>query len=327
MRVLVTGGAGFIGSHVCEALLQQGHDICLLDNFCDYYSPMFKRENIHHVKLVAKMCKKDVQVIEADVRDKSALDKHFSTQSYDAVIHLAACTGVRPSIENAFFYSDVNINGTITILECMRRHQVKNLVFASSSSIYGNSDKVPYSESDAALCPISPYAASKKAGELMCHAYHHLYSMNIACLRLFSVYGPRQRPDLAIYKFTDKIYANSPLPFFGDGKMSRDYTYVDDTVSGILLALDWVCKGEKKYEIFNIGESYAVSLDEVVSALENTIGKSATINRLPAPPGDVQLTWADISKAERVLGYKPKTSFEAGIEKFVAWFSAKRRGK
>ena len=327
MKILITGGAGFIGSHVCEALLQQGYDICILDNFCDYYTPLYKRENMHHVKLVAERCNRNAQIIEADICDINALNKYFSMQSYDAVIHLAACTGVSPSIENALLYSDVNINGTIQILECMKQHQVKNLVFASSSSVYGNNERVPYSENDVVDCPISPYAATKRAGELLCHTYHHLYGMNIACLRLFTVYGPRQRPDLAIYKFTEKIYENSSLPFHGDGKMSRDYTYVDDTVSGILLALNWVCRNKKKYEVFNLGESYAVSLNEMVSVLEKTIGKPAKINRLPVPLGNVQLTWANISKAEKILGYKPKTSFKIGIENFVTWFNAERRKK
>jgi len=314
MKILVTGGAGFIGSHLCEAALKKGHDVFIYDDFNDFYPPQFKHDNIKDIK-------DKLTIIKADIRDASALDKCFKSNKFDAVIHLAACAGVRPSIENAPLYIDVNINGTVQILECMKKHGVKNLLFASSSSVYGNNEKVPFSENHIVDNPISPYAATKKAGELLCHTYHHLYDFSIACLRFFTVYGPRQRPDLAIRKFADKIYKDQEIPFFGDGSMGRDFTYVDDTVNGIMLALDWVCKSDKQYEIFNLGESYTVSLSDMVATLEKTMGKTAKIKRLPVPPGDVKLTWADISKSKRILGYNPTTTFQDGIAKFVEWLN------
>ena len=327
MKTLITGGVGFIGSYVSEALMQQGHDICIYDNFNDYYNPDYKRGNIKQMQQTAKDCGKDLVIIEGDIRDKNTLDACFSKYSFDAVIHLAACAGVRPSIENAPLYMDVNINGTVQILECMKNYGVKKLLFASSSSVYGNNENAPFSENENVDSPISPYAATKKAGELICHTYHHLYNMSVACLRFFTVYGPRQRPDLAIYKFTEKICNGAELPFYGDGSMGRDYTYIDDTVSGILLALDWVCAEDGRFEVFNLGESYTVSLTKMVETLEKSLGISAKINRLPVPPGDVKLTWADISKARTLLGYNPSTSFEDGISKFVEWFNTNRRNK
>ena len=311
MNILVTGGAGFIGSHVCEALLGKGHNICIYDNFNDYYNPQYKRNNIQNLP---------IEIVEEDICNASALDKCFSKHSFEAVIHLAAYAGVRPSIDKPSLYVDANLSGTTQILECMKKYEVKKLLFASSSSVYGNNEKAPFSEKDAVDNPISPYAATKKAGELLCYTYHHLYNINTACLRFFTVYGPRQRPDLAIRKFTEKIYANEPIPFYGDGSMGRDFTYIEDTVNGILLALDWVNNGTGKYEIFNLGESYPVSLSEMLKSIELATGKLAKVNRLPVPPGDVKLTYADISKAKNILGYNPCTSFDAGIEKFIEWF-------
>ena len=241
MKILITGGAGFIGSHLCESLLSKGNDICIYDNFNDYYPPKFKRENVNHMRQTALENGRKLDIDEGDIRDSDALDACFAKYKFNVVIHLAACAGVRPSIENAPLYMDVNINGTVQVLECMKRHEVRNLLFASSSSVYGNNKKTPFSEADAVDHPISPYAATKKAGELVCHTYHHLHDMNIACLRFFTVYGPRQRPDLAIYKFTDMIYKGEKIPFYGDGTMGRDYTYVDDTVGGVLCALNWIC--------------------------------------------------------------------------------------
>jgi len=263
-------------------------------------------------------------VVEGDIRDSEALRKCFSALPFDAVIHLAACAGVRPSIEDAPLYMDVNINGTVQVLECMKNFGVKKLLFASSSSVYGNNESVPFSEKDIVDNPISPYAATKKAGELICHTYHHLYDINIACLRFFTVYGPRQRPDLAIYKFTDKIYKYEAIPFYGDGTMGRDYTYVDDTVSGILGALEWISADEKRFEVFNLGESYTVSLTNMVKTIEATACRTAKINKLPIPPGDVKLTWANIEKAKNILGYNPCTHFDDGIRKFIAWFEEHR---
>ncbi|MCL2398452.1 MAG: GDP-mannose 4,6-dehydratase [Defluviitaleaceae bacterium] len=324
MKILVTGGAGFIGSHVCEALLKTGHDVYIYDNFSDYYLPEYKRDNVKHVQFTAKECCRSLVIVEGDIQDSEALDQCFRQHSLDAVIHLAACAGVRPSIEDAPLYIDVNLMGTTNILECMKNHEIKKLVFASSSSVYGNSEKTPFRESDAVDNPISPYAATKKAGELICYTYHHLYDINTACLRFFTVYGPRQRPDLAIYKFTDKIYKNESIPFYGDGSMGRDYTYIDDIVSGILLALDWTHTGVNLYEIFNLGESYTVSLKDMLKTIENTTKKAANILQMPVPPGDVNVTCADISKAKQVLGYNPGTPFNMGIEKFVAWYEAER---
>jgi len=324
MDILITGGAGFIGSHVGEALMRDGHDVCVYDNFNDYYAPEYKRENVEHMQRTADESGRKLVVIEGDIRDGNALDACFAGRKFNAVIHLAACAGVRPSIENAPLYMDVNINGTVQVLESMKRHGVKKLLFASSSSVYGNNEKTPFSENDAVDHPISPYAATKKAGELICHTYHHLYDINIACLRFFTVYGPRQRPDLAIYKFTDKIYRNETLPFHGDGTMGRDYTYVDDTVSGILGALEWVKSDSKRFDVFNLGESYTVSLTDMVKAIENATGKTAQINKLPVPPGDVNITWADIGKAKNILGYNPHTQFDTGIKKFITWFEENR---
>jgi len=322
--ILVTGGAGFIGSHLCEALLHKGKDICVIDNFNNYYSPEYKHENIRKIQKVADEAGRLLSVIKADIRHSETLDSCFKTHDFDAVIHLAACAGVRPSIENAPLYMDVNINGTINILECMKRHNINNLLFASSSSVYGNNKKVPFSESDMVDHPISPYAATKKAGELICHTYHHLHDINIACLRFFTVYGPRQRPDLAIYKFTNLLNCGKPLPFHGDGSLSRDYTYVDDTVSGVLGALEWVCSDGKRFDVFNLGESFTVSLSDMVKAIEVVSGKKATINYLPVPPGDVNITWADICKAKSAFNYNPTTSFTNGLTKFVEWFQTDR---
>jgi len=317
MKILVTGGAGFIGSHVCEALIEKNYSVIVYDNFNDYYPPEYKKENV-------RLFGNSAKIIEGDIRDTTTLELCFSNHQIDAVIHLAACAGVRPSIEDPSLYMDVNLCGTTQILECMKKYEVKKLLFASSSSVYGNNSKVPFCENDPVDNPISPYAATKKAGELLCHTYHHLYGINIACLRFFTVYGPRQRPDLAIRKFTELIYNNEPIPFFGDGSMSRDYTYIEDTVSGILLALDWVSEGANKYEIFNLGESYTVSLNEMVKTIECVSGKSAKLNKLNVPSGDVKLTCADINKSKNILGYKPNTPFDEGIKKFIVWYETKR---
>jgi UDP-glucuronate 4-epimerase len=324
MQILITGGAGFIGSHVGEALMREGQDICVIDNFNDYYEPKFKRENVESMRRTAEKNGRMFRIIEGDIRNAGDLDACFSKYNFDAVVHLAACAGVRPSIENAPLYMDVNINGTVQLLECMKQYGVKKLLFASSSSVYGNNERVPFSETDAVDHPISPYAATKKAGELICHTYHHLYDISIACLRFFTVYGPRQRPDLAIYKFTDMMYREVPLPFHGDGSLSRDYTYVDDTVNGVIGALKWVSSNEKCYDVFNLGESYSVSLSDMVSAIENALNKKAVINKLPVPPGDVNITWANIGKAKKEFDYNPTTHFNDGIKKFVKWFKENR---
>lgn len=314
--ILVTGGAGFIGSHVCEALLLREDSVVALDSFNDYYNPQLKRENIVEVQATAKAVNSEFHVTEGDIRDVAFLEQVFSQYNFDAVIHLAAYAGVRPSIENPKLYAEVNVLGTVNILEAMKKHNVKRHVFASSSSVYGNNKKIPFSESDPVDHAISPYAATKKAGEIMCHTYHHLYAINTACLRFFTVYGPRQRPDLAIHKFTRLIMEDKPIPFYGDGSMRRDHTYIDDIVDGVVKALDWTASVEQRYDIFNLGNSQTISLSELVQTIECVVGKKAILNRLPQPPGDVDCTFADISHARKILGFKPETSIASGI----SWF-------
>ncbi len=323
-KVLITGAAGFIGSHVCEALLQAGCQVVGVDSFNDYYNPQIKQNNVHLVQQCAlhQASPDAFCMITGDIRDRAFMEEVFAVHRPDAVIHLAAYAGVRPSIANAPLYIDVNVNGTLNILELMRSHQVKKLVFASSSSVYGNNPQVPFKETDIVDFPISPYAASKKSGELLCHTYHHLYDMHIACLRFFTVYGPRQRPDLAIHKFTDCIMNNQPISLFGDGSTKRDYTYIADSVDGVMKALSWLEQENPCYSIFNLGESQVIALAEMVSVLERALGKKAVIHHCPEQPGDVKITYADIHKARTVLGYAPCTAFADGIAKFVEWYDA-----
>ncbi|MEA5032163.1 MAG: GDP-mannose 4,6-dehydratase [Sphaerochaeta sp.] len=314
--ILVTGGAGFIGSHVCEALLHRGDTVIALDNFNEYYDPQIKRRNIGEIQVNATDMHIRFHVVEGDIRDVVFLEYVFSKYNINAVIHLAAYAGVRPSIENPQLYTEVNVLGTVNILEAMKKHNVKRHVFASSSSVYGNNKKIPFSEADPVDHAISPYAATKKAGEIMCHTYHHLYAINTACLRFFTVYGPRQRPDLAIHKFTRLIMEGKPIPFYGDGTMRRDHTYIDDIVDGVVKALDWTFSNELRYDIFNLGNSQTISLSELVQTIERVVGKKAILNRLPQPPGDVDCTYADISHARKVLGFKPEISIISGIARF-----------
>lgn len=319
--ILVTGGAGFIGSHLCERLLKEGNKVLTIDNFNDYYDPSIKRSNIEEIKNTCKENHIPVDnfvVFEGDIRDKNFLKEVFSNK-IDSIMHLAACAGVRPSIENPSLYYDVNITGTVNLLEKCRESNIKQFVFASSSSVYGNNEKVPFSESDRVDNPISPYAATKKSGELLCHTYHHLFDMNIACLRFFTVYGPRQRPDLAIHKFTNLILEDKEIPFYGDGSTSRDYTYIDDIVTGIVSSINYVDREEKIFEIFNIGGDKTISLIEMVTTIEETLGKKAKLNKMPMQPGDVNRTCADISHSREIIGYEPETRFKDGIEKFVEW--------
>lgn len=324
--ILVTGGAGFIGSHTCERLIEDGYGVCIVDNLNDFYDVGLKRENLKCIEHSAKNAAGGVlKIYETDIRNMQDMESIFAEHNFAAVIHLAAYAGVRPSIENAPLYIEVNINGTVNILECMKKYGVGRLVFASSSSVYGNNEKTPFCEDDYVDKPISPYAATKKAGELLCHTYHHLYDINIACLRFFTVYGPRQRPDLAIHKFTRIIYENKELPFFGDGLTRRDYTYITDTLDGIIKALDWTRSHEKRFEVFNLGESHTVSLKEMVEQLEISIGKKADLRIMPMQPGDVACTYADISKAKRVIGYDPKVIFSDGIDLFIDWYKMKNQ--
>jgi UDP-glucuronate 4-epimerase len=322
--ILVTGGAGFIGSHLCEALLLQGRRVVLFDNFNDFYSPKIKRTNLEAVRRTAARTEGRLTVLKGDLRSPGDLRRAFralGSAEEAAVVHLAAMAGVRPSIENPLLYNQVNISGTLNLLEECRQSGVKRLAFASSSSVYGNNEKVPFAETDSVDLPISPYAATKKAGELLCYNYHHLYDLSVACLRFFTVYGPRQRPDLAIHKFARLISENKPLPFFGDGTTRRDYTYVTDTLQGVTGALRWLEEADRPvYEIFNLGESRTVELSTLVRLLGKTMGCEPQLNRLPMQPGDVLCTFADIGKARRMLGYAPEVEIEEGIEQFVRWF-------
>ncbi len=311
MKILVTGAAGFIGSHLCERLLSDGAEVVGLDNFDEFYSPAIKRSNIAEC-----LEHRSFSLIEGDIRDVECVAGILSQNNINMIVHLAARAGVRPSIEQPLLYQDVNINGTMVLLEAAKEYGIRKFVFASSSSVYGNNKKVPFSETDNVDFPISPYAATKKAGELTCHTYHHLYDMNIMCLRFFTVYGPRQRPDLAIHKFARLIEADKPIPVFGDGSMRRDFTYIDDIIQGVMGAIEH-CEG---YEIYNLGESRPVRLDELIGEIEKAMGKKAIINRLPVQPGDVIQTYADVAKAKAKLGYNPQTDIADGLDKFVAWF-------
>ena len=311
MKILVTGGAGFIGSHLCEALLAQGEQIVVLDNFDPFYPESIKRNNIENAQRSS-----NYELVVGDIRDSSLVDSLFKQHQFDVVVHLAARAGVRPSIEDPVGYQDVNVNGTMVLLEAARKFKLNIFIFASSSSVYGNNKKVPFDEKDFVDHPISPYAATKKTGELFCYTYSHLYNINMTCLRFFTVYGPRQRPDLAIHKFAKLINNNVEIPVFGDGSMRRDFTYIDDIVGGILASIKH-CSG---YEIYNLGESSPVRLDELIIAIETALGKKAIINRLPQQPGDVEQTYADITKAKDKLGYNPQVLIDVGIGKFVEWF-------
>jgi UDP-glucuronate 4-epimerase len=315
MNIFVTGAAGFIGSHLCEKLLSDGHRVVGLDNFDTFYDPQIKRTNI-----TGLITKKEFSLIEGDIRDQLCIEKICSDNRFDILLHLAAKAGVRPSIENPLEYADVNVNGTLVLLEAARKHGIKKIIFASSSSVYGNNKNVPFAETDNVDDPISPYAATKKAGELLCHVYHQLYGIDMMCLRLFTVYGPRQRPDLAIHKFTSLIESGREIPVYGDGSMMRDFTYVGDIVDGVAAAMR-ECKG---YEIYNLGESRPVRLDDLIAAIERALGKKAKIKRLPEQPGDVKQTYADVTKAMTRFGYQPKTDIEVGLQKFVEWFRSKQ---
>jgi UDP-glucuronate 4-epimerase len=307
---LITGGAGFIGSHLAERLLQNGARVTVVDNFDEFYPREIKLANISSI-----LKNGNFTLAENDIRDKAAMSALFSENRFDAVVHLAAKAGVRPSIENAKEYFDVNVNGTLVLLEEMKNAEVKNLIFASSSSVYGANKKIPFSENDFTDNPISPYAASKKSGEALCHTFHHLYGINVHALRFFTVYGPRQRPDLAIHKFARKILDDEPLPVFGDGKTRRDYTYIDDIIQGVILSIEKL----SGFEIINLGESRTIELLELINLIENEIGKKAKLNFMPPQPGDVPITYADISKARELLGYNPQFPIEKGIRNFVAW--------
>lgn len=317
-RILLTGGAGFIGSHVAEALLRRGAQLAIVDNFDPFYPPEWKRANVNDVARIGAF-----ELCEADICDEAALRSFFARTNPEVVIHLAARAGVRPSIEQPRLYERVNVAGTANLLDLAREFGVRKFVFGSSSSVYGASPRVPFAEDQAELRPISPYAATKLAGELLCHTYSYLYRLPILCLRFFTVYGARQRPDLAIHKFTALIEGGKPVPVFGDGSAGRDYTYVDDIVSGVLAALEFdPDPGAVPFEVFNLGNSHPVRLDELLRLLERITGKKVLREVKPPQPGDVPLTWASLSKAERCLGYRPATPIEEGLRRFVAWYRA-----
>ncbi|HEV2764269.1 MAG TPA: GDP-mannose 4,6-dehydratase [Pyrinomonadaceae bacterium] len=311
--ILVTGGAGFIGSHLVDRLLAEGGwRVTVLDDFNDFYAPALKRANVsEHLK------RENYRLVEADIRDAPAVERVFAGGEFECVVHLAARAGVRPSLAEPLLYAETNINGTLNLLEQSRARGVGQFVFGSSSSVYGINAKVPFSEEDPIRQPISPYAATKAAGELLCHTYAHLYGLRSVCLRFFTVYGARQRPDLAIRKFARLIDEGKPIPVFGDGTTRRDYTYVDDIIQGVRAAVDF---RESAYEVINLGESRTVELRELIALLERELGRTAGIDWQPEQPGDVPQTFADISKARRLLGYDPRTDIEEGVRRFVRWF-------
>ena len=315
-KFLVTGGAGFIGSHLVDRLLGSDTDqITVVDDFNDFYDPEIKRANIRE-----HLNDPRYKLTPVDIRDRAALDELFKHNNFDCIVHLAARAGVRPSLSEPQLYTETNINGTVNLLELARQHGIKQFVFGSSSSVYGSNAKVPFSEDDPIRQPISPYAATKAAGELLCHTYSHLYGLRCVCLRFFTVYGPRQRPDLAIHKFAKLISAGKSIPVFGDGTTRRDYTFVEDIIGGVVAAIHY---DKSDYDVFNLGESRTVELRELISLLEKELDTHATIDRQPPQPGDVPQTFADITKARTLLGYNPQTQIEAGLHRFIEWFRAK----
>lgn len=312
---LITGGAGFIGSHLADYLLNEGNKVIVIDNFNEFYNPKIKENNIRQ-----NINNPNYKLERIDIRNKKDIDRVFKENKIDNIMHLAAMAGVRPSIENPILYQEVNCLGSQNILEAMKEYGVKNIVFASSSSVYGNTKKVPFKETDIVDYAISPYAATKKANEVMTHVYHKLFDFNVIMLRFFTVYGERQRPDLAINKFTRLIMEGKPIPVFGDGTTSRDYTYVKDIIDGIIKSLKYVEEHENVYEILNLGESEPITLSQMISTIEEVLGKKAIIDRKPMQPGDVNRTYADITKAKKLIGYCPQTSFKEGITNFVNWY-------
>ena len=310
----ITGGAGFIGSSLAEELIKE-NNVVTIDNFCDFYDPKIKEKNVNDL-----LKNENFKLYRGDIRDKELLDKIFDENKIDVVIHLAAMAGVRPSIENPILYQDVNCMGTQNILEVMKKHNLKRLVMASSSSVYGNTKEVPFREDMIVDFAISPYAATKKANEVMTHVYHKLEDFNVIMLRFFTVYGPKQRPDLAINKFTRLMLEGKEIPMFGDGTNSRDYTYISDIVDGIKRSISYVENNSNVYEIINLGNSSPVTLKEMINTIAEVLSVEPQIKQLPMQPGDVDRTYADVSKANKLLGYEPKISFKTGIENFVKWY-------
>ncbi len=315
-HVLVTGGAGFIGSHLVRRLLERGDRVTVLDDFNDYYDPALKRTNV-----AATLGHERYRLVEGDIRDAALVDRLFAESAFDSVVHLAARAGVRPSLAEPILYEDVNCIGTLRLLEAARRYGPKNFVFGSSSSVYGINDKVPFAETDPVDQPISPYATTKRAGELLCFNYSHLYDLRCSCLRFFTVYGPAQRPEMAIHKFTRLLAEGRAIPMYGDGSTQRDYTWVEDIVDGILAAHDLA----PRFEIFNLGGAETTRLDELITWIAEDLGAEPRIERLGDQPGDVPITYADVTKAERMLGYARKVPIREGIRRFVAWYRERDR--
>lgn len=317
MNILVTGGAGFIGSNLCERLLGEGHSVWAFDDLNDFYDPLVKEQNLRDLTALSPR----FQFLKGDLASRKQVDEAVAAAQFDQIIHLAARAGVRPSLDDPALYQEVNVLGTTNLFEAARLRGIKKITFASSSSVYGVNSKVPFSEKDPIFQPISPYAASKLACEALGHVYHHLYRMDVAALRFFTVYGPKQRPDLAIHKFASLIKQGKPIPVFGDGSTARDYTYVSDTVSGIIACTN----REFGFEIFNLGNSNTVTLAKLIELLQRELNMEAQLDRRPPQPGDVPITYADISKAQQMLGYDPKVPIEEGIRRFIAWFKAQPR--
>lgn len=319
--ILITGCAGFIGSSLIDKLLDQQVQVIGIDNFDPFYSKASKESNIKNALL-----NKNFTFLEGDICEQNFISNVFNNYKFGSIIHLAAKAGVRPSIKNPSAYFDVNVNGTLNLLQASAEKNITKFIFASSSSVYGNNIKIPYNESDNVDFPISPYAGSKKSGELLTHIFHDLYNIDVINLRFFTVYGPRQRPDLAIYKFFKSIYNNTPIEMYGDGSTSRDYTFVDDTVAGIIAALYFLKNSSGVYETINLGNSSPVKLSELINLIEKVTQKKFHINPMPMQPGDVVTTYADTSKAEQLLGYAPSTEIEHGLEKFKLWFDFQKTG-
>ena len=309
--ILVTGGAGFIGSHLCDRLLKLGHKVVCVDNLNPYYSPKRKIKNIQH-----NFDNKKFYFVILDIQKKDQLEQVFQKHKITKIVHLAARAGVRPSIEKPLWYNNTNISGTLNILELAKQYGCKNFIFASSSSVYGKNKKIPFHEDDAVDRPISPYAASKKTGELFCYTYSHLFGINMTCLRFFTVYGPRGRPDMIPFMFTHKIDKSQQVPVFGDGTSRRDYTYISDIIDGIIAALE----KPRKFEIINLGNNKPIELKYFITIIEKLLNKKAKMQRLPFPAGDVPITFADITKAKRLLKYAPKIKIEEGMKKTVEWY-------
>lgn len=314
-RILVTGGAGFIGSHLTARLLARGADVVCLDDFNDYYDPAFKRQNVEPFRGSTHW-----QLVEGDIRDATLVEETYRSFGIATTVHLAARAGVRPSIRHPLLYEEVNGVGTLNLLEAARRSGARTFVFGSSSSVYGTNSKLPFSEDDAITRPVSPYAATKRANELMAYTYHHLHGLSVTCLRFFTVYGPRQRPEMAIYHFTEKLARGETVPRYGDGSSARDYTYIDDVVAGTLAALD----AAAPFEIVNLGGSRTTTLQRLIELIADALGTEARVQELPPQPGDVPITFADVSKAKKLWGWEPRVPIEEGIGRFVEWFCTSR---